>query len=393
MDSVEFYLIVAVAIAVAIALVALRRSPARRRGAEGGSDRGQRPDASSPSAESPTASVPATPARQPPAVPSAGVARSRAQVVRVTYEEDIEAEVTRVTLNESRDDLVDLSSIDKDLDDEEEGGTAEPQAVPIVFDEDAAVDEPTHAGALILVSAAGQSDQGRRRRRNEDSYTMMHDQSVFIVADGMGGYAGGDIASQTATEVISGAFQSKSFPGRPYESIPRNASELALSIQAANAAIYEKASADSSLTGMGTTVVAARFSPNKQRLYVGHVGDSRCYRLRDDTLVQMTTDHTMAAHGYKGREAAFLTRAIGIAPTVTIDMIIAKPKPEDIYLLCSDGLSKMATDVDIRDILATSKDLEQAVVALVDRANGGGGKDNITVVLVAVRQPLSVPPS
>jgi len=253
------------------------------------------------------------------------------------------------------------------------------------------------------IAAFGVSDVGRKRKHNEDAFDYKVDDSgdegLFIVADGMGGHAAGEVASKITVETV-GEFiaatrqkEEATWPFKYNHELHFNSNRLAIAIEKANERVMAAVSAQPWLKGMGTTVVAARFSPNKQRLYVGHVGDSRCYRLRDDTLVQMTTDHTMAAHGYKGREAAFLTRAIGIAPTVTIDMIIAKPKPEDIYLLCSDGLSKMATDVDIRDILATSKDLEQAVVALVDRANGGGGKDNITVVLVAVRQPLSVPPS
>jgi serine/threonine protein phosphatase PrpC len=138
---------------------------------------------------------------------------------------------------------------------------------------------------------------------------------------------------------------------------------------------------------MGTTVVAARFSPNKQRLYVGHVGDSRCYRLRAKELTPLTTDHTMGASGITGPLASHLLRAVGIAPAVKVDLIIGRPRPEDVYLLCSDGLTKMVSDDKIRDILLAEPNMDRAVEKLVETANAGGGRDNITVILVAVKDP------
>jgi len=160
-----------------------------------------------------------------------------------------------------------------------------------------------------------------------------------------------------------------------------------LAIQMANKAIYEHARANAAYQGMGTTVVSARFSPNKQRVYFGHVGDSRCYRLREAKLTQITTDHTMASQGVTGPLANHLNRAVGVQPGVKVDLLIARPSAEDVYLLCSDGLSKMVPDEEIQSILNEHADLDQAVKKLVERANARGGRDNITVVLVQVKDP------
>lgn len=271
--------------------------------------------------------------------------------------------------------------------DEDEDESEAPSAVPIVYDEDAALDEPTRVNALILVSAASQTDQGRRRRRNEDSLIVLDEHHLFVVADGMGGHAGGDVASKMAVETIGAAFQKNTFTGDPYPDVPRRGAELALAIQMANKAIYDHAKANAAYQGMGTTVVSARFSPNKQRLYVGHVGDSRCYRLRANVLTQITTDHTMGAQGVTGPLASHLNRAVGVTPGVKVDLLIARPRPDDVYLLCSDGLSKMVADADIQQILNDEPDLTKAVQKLVERANARGGRDNITVILVQVKDP------
>jgi protein phosphatase len=135
---------------------------------------------------------------------------------------------------------------------------------------------------------------------------------------------------------------------------------------------------------MGTTILAARFSPNKQRVYIGHVGDSRCYRLRDGTLRQLTTDHTMKALGMKGPRANDLSRAVGIGAKVTIDLVVDKPRNGDLYLLCSDGLSKMVPDEKVQTILLGEKDLNVAVYGLIEAANDAGGRDNVTAVVIKV---------
>ena len=324
--------------------------------------------------------------------PAAGArpAHARPAVPRAhdDYDEE-DQDITMVTLGPPTGMVPSMSLRDADDDGEGDEDTlkVEEAAVPILYDAAAALDEPTRPIPLILVSAAAQTDPGLKRQKNEDSYLVLEEHGVFAVADGMGGYAGGEIASRTAVEVIAKAFQSNTFVGKPHTDVPRRGSELVLAIQKANQAIYDKAR-DRDLKGMGTTIVGARFSPNKQRLYVGHVGDSRCYRFRDGQLTQMTTDHTLAAEGLIGPLSSRLSRAVGISPTVKVDLLIARPLPLDRYLMCSDGLSKMVSDDQVRDILRGESDVKLAVERLVAKANESGGRDNITVILVQVTQPF-----
>ena len=144
---------------------------------------------------------------------------------------------------------------------------------------------------------------------------------------------------------------------------------------------------------MGTTVVSAYFSPNNQRVYIAHVGDSRCYRLRDGKLTQLTTDHTLGAAGITGKSAAVLSRAVGIEENVEVDVCMESPLPGDIYLLCSDGLSRMVQDEVLQSTLETVKDLEEANRVLIDKANQGGGRDNITPSSSGSTTPSSPPPA
>lgn len=269
----------------------------------------------------------------------------------------------------------------------EEREQEQPSAVPIIYDDDAAIDEPTSSSPLMLISAVGQTDMGQKRRKNEDCYLCKDDFHLFVVADGMGGHKGGDVASRLAVETIERSFEEGTWTEPPYPDVPRRGSELAIAIQRANKVIYEAAQQDRSLMGMGTTLISARFTPTKGRLYIGHVGDSRCYRLRDGELRQLTTDHTMGAAGITGPMANHLSRALGVASAVKIDLVIARPHPGDVYLLCSDGLSKMADDESIRQVLVAEPDPQRASAGLIERANAGGGRDNITVILVRVSDP------
>jgi protein phosphatase len=261
-----------------------------------------------------------------------------------------------------------------------------PPRVEVIYEDEADVEETTFPVARILVTAEGQSDGGKIRRRNEDSFLVMPERSLFVVADGMGGYAGGDVASALAVEAIGYAFESNTFEGHTEseQNVPRRGRETACAIQMANQAILARADADKALTGMGTTVVAARFSPNKQRVYIGHVGDSRCYRVRGSSIKQLTTDHTFRGLGMKGPGSQHLFQAVGIKRRISIDVVVDKPRPSDIYLLCTDGLSKMVRDEEIRDVILQEPDLEAAVYGLIEVANDRGGKDNITVILVKV---------
>jgi PPM family protein phosphatase len=265
----------------------------------------------------------------------------------------------------------------------------QPPVHRIVYDEDAAVEEPTRAESLFLVSATAQTDTGLRRKRNEDSVLVLESASLFVVADGMGGYRGGEIASKLAVSTIERAFVTKTFDGPLDDAIPRRASELVRAIQMANEAILERAGEDDQLAGMGTTICAARFSANKQRLYVGHVGDSRVYIFRNGKLRQMTSDHTMKDLGVVGEGAAHLSRAVGVWPVVPIDVVFGKPQPGDVYVLCSDGLTKMVSDEGIRSVLAQSAAPAVVAEALVKAANDHGGKDNVSVIVVRVDDPAT----
>jgi serine/threonine protein phosphatase PrpC len=303
-----------------------------------------------------------------------------------------ENDITTITLSPAADKdknkpLPALSKLGNDDDDDDDNVVASNiAATPIVIDENAGDDEPTRTSPYFLVSAAGQTDRGKRRKFNEDSFLVLDEQGLYIVADGMGGYAGGEVASALTVELIEQAFTTQKFEGPTYDNVPRRGAEVARAIQTANKAIYEKAQTDPMLKGMGTTVIAARFMLNKQRLYLGHVGDSRCYRLRDGKLDQITTDHTMAALGFKGAAFAHrLHRAVGTTPGVEIDLIMGRPRPNDVYLLCSDGLSKMLADDDMRRVLVEMKDPQVAVDAMIKLANDKGGHDNITAILVCVR--------
>jgi protein phosphatase len=261
-----------------------------------------------------------------------------------------------------------------------------PPRVEVIYEDEADLEETTYPFARILVTAEGQSDGGRIRRRNEDNFLVMPERSLFVVADGMGGYAGGDVASALAVEAIGYAFETNTFEGKTesVQDVPRRGREMACAIQMANQAILARVEAEKQLEGMGTTIVAARFSPNKQRAYIGQVGDSRCYRIRGNTMKQLTTDHTFRGLGLQGPGAQHLYQAVGIKRRITIDVVVDKPRQNDIYLLCTDGLSNMVGDDEIRDVILQEPDLEAAVYGLIEVANDRGGKDNVTVILVKV---------
>ena len=258
----------------------------------------------------------------------------------------------------------------------------------LLCQDDVEPDDATFPSARILIGASGDTDAGRKRTRNEDSFLLSVDHSLFAVADGMGGHRGGKEASSLAIETLQRAFDETAFDDEFQCDIalPRRGRELATALVKANDIVLRAAQAEPELTDMGTTLVAARFSPNKQRVYIAHVGDSRCYRFRASKLTQLTTDHTMRHLGLQGPHANDLSRAVGIERNVQIDLVIDVPQTEDIYLLCSDGLPKMVSDRQIELTLQAENDLEAAVYRLIELANDAGGRDNVTVVLVRVRE-------
>jgi protein phosphatase len=250
-------------------------------------------------------------------------------------------------------------------------------------------DEPTGPNALILVTAVGRTDPGLKRSHNEDAYAILEDHKLFVIADGMGRHAAGEVASRLCVDAITETFRTKGSPSKSVDPpLPHRAARLRAAILEANRKVLAAAQETEGYHGMGTTVVAAYFSPNNQRVYVAHVGDSRCYRLRRGALVQLTMDHTLGAAGITGKSAALLSRAVGIEPNVDVDLLIEAPEPGDIYLLCSDGLSRMVSDEFIQGTVERIPNLDDATKTLIEKANEQGGRDNITAILVRVDAAL-----
>ena len=232
---------------------------------------------------------------------------------------------------------------------------------------------------MRLGESVGKTDPGRVRRRNEDAFVV--DPPLFAVADGMGGAQAGEVASRLAAAAF-----------REY----READELAPEervqaiIKEANRRIYDRARADSQVSGMGTTVTAALLTDG--RVVIGHVGDSRAYRIRDGRLEQLTEDHSLVADLMRsGRltpeeaeghpQRSVITRALGTDPDVDVDTLVIEAEAGDLFLLCSDGLSTMVPDAKVLETVERARSLDEAARNLVRAANSGGGEDNVTVVL------------
>ncbi len=232
--------------------------------------------------------------------------------------------------------------------------------------------------ALQIVEQAGRTDVGRQRSANEDSLVLKP--PFFAVADGMGGAKAGEVASAMATEAFGGDLDSAEAPEV----------QLARMMREANRRIYDLAVSDEAHRGMGTTLTAAKVIGDD--ISLGHVGDSRAYRLRAGDLEQLTRDHSLVAElertGQITAEAAehhpqrsIITRALGPEPEVEVDTYTVTAKDGDVYLLCSDGLTGMVSDDELGSILRSAKQLDDAAETLVRAANQNGGRDNITVVL------------
>jgi protein phosphatase len=233
-------------------------------------------------------------------------------------------------------------------------------------------------GPPVVVEHAALSDRGRRRSRNEDAF--LADTPVFAIADGMGGTSSGHVASGLAIQQLASA---------PLPSLTRTGG-LEHSIRAANDRIHADGETVRAHAGMGTTLTAVLVSDGTVR--VAHVGDSRLYRIRDGQIHQLTRDHTYVeelvrrgrlshSEARSHRWRSILTRAVGVEPDVDVDATLHAAARGDLYLLCSDGLTKMLGDAQIRDIVLTSATLHDAARTLVERANASGGRDNVTTVL------------
>jgi protein phosphatase len=249
------------------------------------------------------------------------------------------------------------------------------------------------------VKAFGLTHVGRQRQHNEDTFLVRESAGLYLVADGMGGHAAGEIASRIAAESVSEFIEhTESEDGTwPYaydETTTRATNRLTAALKVANTRVLEAMRKDSRLRGMGTTVVACLVDGDIAS--VAHVGDSRAYLIRDGELSRITDDHSwvfeqVQAGMISADEAErhplrnVITRALGGALTVVPDASEISLKAGDIFILCSDGLTGMVPEDDIlRIVLANEGDLEKACEGLIERANERGGYDNITTVLVQV---------
>jgi serine/threonine protein phosphatase PrpC len=238
---------------------------------------------------------------------------------------------------------------------------------------------------MSLGRTAAVTDPGRRRRQNEDAF--VREPPLFAVADGMGGAQAGEIASRLAAAALRQPSDDESEDGRK---------RVVQLIQEANRRVYERSSEDEAVSGMGTTMTVALVEDSA--VWIGHVGDSRAYRVRDGSLEQLTEDHSLVAElvrsGKLSPEEAeihpqrsVITRALGTDPDVDVDVFSVSPEPGDLFMICSDGLTAMVTDDTILEIIEDHRyDLDRSARRLVDAANRGGGEDNITVVLFEIAQ-------
>jgi len=231
---------------------------------------------------------------------------------------------------------------------------------------------------LRVDDQAFRTDTGRQRSENEDSLFVRA--PIFVVADGMGGAQAGEVASKAAAEAFD-----RDLPDAPPERILRE------TIEAANREIHELARSDPGRAGMGTTITAAIVNAQSEEVGIGHVGDSRAYRLRGGKLERLTRDHSLVeemrrkgqitdAQAEDHPQRSIITRALGPEPEVEVDVQTVPASPGDVFLLCSDGLTTMIDEERIAATLGEAGSMNEAVRSLVDAANRAGGRDNITAL-------------
>jgi serine/threonine protein phosphatase PrpC len=254
--------------------------------------------------------------------------------------------------------------------------------------------------------AAGLSDVGLQREHNEDSFCILSKHRLFVVADGMGGHRAGDIASRMATAEISTFFdatdardgEASDWPLELDARLTTEQNRLVSAVKVANQRIFQASIGNRAVQGMGTTVVGALFTRDDHKIHIAHVGDSRAYRVRGGGIVQLTRDHSLLndyllvmpnlTDAQRDRlPTNVITRALGMQDGVAVDLYFEGVEPGDTYVLCSDGLNGMISDEEIlRIVQDADADIESATKALISEANGKGGEDNITVVLVRITE-------
>jgi protein phosphatase len=252
-------------------------------------------------------------------------------------------------------------------------------------------------GGPLRIEVAGETNVGMKRNHNEDNFSVLEDSGLYIVADGMGGHASGEVASKMAVDALQEFFTAtaedpeRTWPYKMDRSKGYEENRLITGIKLANLRIYESAQRDARQRGMGTTIVTV-FAV-ESGVYIAHVGDSRVYRLRDKKLDQLTEDHSLLNDYIKMKRLTaeeianfphknVIVRALGMKDTVKVDSRFEQPEEGDIIVLCSDGLSGPVSDSEMLEILNANQDLKAGASKLIERANANGGPDNITVVLV-----------
>jgi len=248
----------------------------------------------------------------------------------------------------------------------------------------------------LRIEVAGETNVGMKRTHNEDNFSILEDAGLYIVADGMGGHASGEVASKMAVDSLREFFAAtaqdpeRTWPYKMDRSKGYEENRLITGIKLANLRIYESAQRDPRQRGMGTTIVT--MFAVEDGVYVAHVGDSRSYRVRDGNLEQLTEDHSLLNDYIKMKRLSaeeianfphknVIVRALGMKDTVKVDTRYEQPRVGDVYVLCSDGLSGPVTDPELLDIVLTTPDIKAAATKLIEKANAAGGPDNITVVL------------
>ncbi len=249
---------------------------------------------------------------------------------------------------------------------------------------------------MLRVEVAGDTNVGRKRNHNEDSFAIIGEHGLYVVADGMGGHASGEVASRMAVDTLKEFFAAtaddpeRTWPYKMDRTKGYEENRLITGIKLANLRIYEAAQRDARRRGMGTTIVS--IFTVEDGLYVAHVGDSRVYRIRDEKIEQLTEDHSLLNDYIKMKRLTpeeianfphknVIVRALGMKETVKVDTSFFPPRADDIVLLCTDGLSGPVNDDEILKIVSESSDLKTGVRRLIERANENGGPDNITCIL------------
>lgn len=259
--------------------------------------------------------------------------------------------------------------------------------------------DSSRSGTPIRILAGGSTDIGRVRKHNEDAVLLRPDLGAFILADGAGGHNAGNVASALATTSIANYLESTASNDehRPYADpfgLSIDARRLAVAMQAANHDIIEIAATSNKRKGMGTTAVVALLAPEHGAVHVAHVGDSRCYRLRDGFIEQLTMDHSLLNDVLQLRpdidETALarlpghvVTRALGMEEPIRVSVRTFPLAAGDRFVLCSDGLTDVLGSGEIAELLRLAKTPDEIVSLLIQQANAGGGPDNIAVVVVA----------